>query len=82
MAPEADVPSHRQRDRRPKLPLPTARLLTVAQFSMVYGVPQSSVRDLIRRGLIPCVILPGSRRKWIKREDGDRLIERSTECMS
>jgi hypothetical protein len=54
------------------------KLLTLQQASEEYGPPYTSLRDLVLRGLLPCVRLGDTRRIWIKREDLERLIERST----
>lgn len=58
------------------------RLITLQQASAELGVPYTSLRDLVIRGVLPSVRLGDSRRIWIKREDIERLIERSTERMS
>lgn len=54
------------------------KLLTLQQASAEYGPPYTSLRDLVIRGLLPSVRLGDTRRIWIKREDLERLIERST----
>ncbi|WP_239488824.1 helix-turn-helix domain-containing protein [Luteitalea sp. TBR-22] len=68
-------PPRRQADRRPKAARPGQRLLTFAQASTEYGPPANSLRDLVLRGKLPAVQL-GSR-YWLRRDDLDRLIERS-----
>ncbi len=52
-------------------------LLTLAQVRAVYGLPPSSVRDLLTLGALPAVRLPGSRRIWLRRVDLDALIASS-----
>lgn len=54
------------------------KLLTLQQASQEYGPPYTSLRDLVIRGILPSVRLGDTRRIWVKREDLERLIERST----
>ena len=54
------------------------KLLTLQQASEEFGPPYTSLRDLVIRGLLPSVRLGDTRRIWIRREDLERLIERST----
>ena len=56
-----------------------ARLLTLQQASAEYGPPYTSLRDLVIRGFLPAVRLGDSRRIWVRREDLERLIARSSE---
>jgi len=56
-----------------------ARLLTLQIAAAEYGIPATSFRDLITRGVLPAVRIVGSRRIWLKREDIETLIARSTE---
>jgi len=74
--------TRRPPDRKPRLPLPTAVLLTISQAALLSGVPATSLRDLIHRGHLPVVVLPGSRRLWLRRSDLEQLIERSVERVS
>ena len=60
-----------------RLPLP--QLVTLQAASGETGVPYSSLRDFVVRGLLPRVQLGDSRRIWVRREDISRLIERSLE---
>lgn len=55
------------------------KLITLQIAAAEYGIPATSLRDLINRGILACVRIGGSRRIWLKREDVDRMIERSTE---
>jgi hypothetical protein len=61
---------------------PHARLLSLQQASIEYGPPYGTLRDLVIRRLLPAVRLGESRRLWIRREDLEQLIERSTERAS
>ena len=56
------------------------RLLTLQEASAEYGPPYTSLRDLVINGHLPRVHLGDSRRIWVKREDLEALIERSTEA--
>jgi hypothetical protein len=62
-------------------------LMTLQEASAEYGPPYTSLRDLVMRGHLPAVRLPGSserdcRRIWIRRDDLERLIARSVERVS
>jgi hypothetical protein len=63
--------------RRPKAAHPKQRLLTLTQAAHEYGPAYTSLRDLVLRGELPAVKLGETRRIWVRREDMDRLIERS-----
>jgi hypothetical protein len=63
---------------RSKPARPAARLLSFQSASAEYGVPATSLRDLVLRGALPAVRFPESRRVWLRREDLERLIEQST----
>jgi excisionase family DNA binding protein len=76
---QTQLQEERRPDRKPRLPGSSARLVTIAQGSMVSGVPGTTIRDLIARGHLPVVRFPGSRRIWIRRADLEALIERSVE---
>lgn len=54
-------------------------LLTLQIASRTSGVPVNSLRDLIARGHLPIVRLPGSRRVWLRAADLDALIANSLE---
>jgi hypothetical protein len=56
--------------------------MTFTQIQLETGIPATSVRDLVGRGLLPFVRFDGSRRIWIRRTDVQRLIETSTERAS
>lgn len=55
------------------------RLLTLQVAAVEFGIPATSLRDLIARGVLPFVRFDQSRRIWLKREDIETLIARSTE---
>lgn len=55
------------------------RLSTLQQASAEWGIPYTSLRDLVIRGFLPSVRLGDSRRIWIRREDLETMIQRSTE---
>ena len=60
----------------------SSRLLTLQRASAESGIPTTTLRDLHFRGHLPIVRLPGCRRGWVRREDLERLIERSVERAS
>jgi hypothetical protein len=64
-------------NRKPKPAGPKQRLLTLRQAETEYGPPYTSLRDLVLSGDLPAVRLGGTKRIWVRREDMDRLIERS-----
>jgi hypothetical protein len=66
-------------NRSAKAPRPNQKLLTLKQWEIESGVPGSSTRDLILRGHLQAVRLPGSRRVWLRRVDCEALIEKSFE---
>jgi excisionase family DNA binding protein len=51
--------------------------MTPRQAERETGLTYTLIRDLHRRGHLPVVKLPGTRRWWIRRTDLDALIERS-----
>jgi hypothetical protein len=55
------------------------KLMSLQQVEAEYGPPYRSLRDLVLRGHLPQVRLGETRRIWVRREDVERLIERSTE---
>lgn len=66
--------------RTPQSPASTnkPRLLTLQEASVEFGPPYTSLRDLVLRGYLQAVRLGRSRRIWVRREDIEKLIERST----
>lgn len=64
-------------NRRPREPRAGQMLLSIGQVETVTGIPATSVRDLIIRGILPAVRLGVTRRLWIRRTDLEKLIERS-----
>ncbi|MFY9262530.1 MAG: helix-turn-helix domain-containing protein [Arcanobacterium sp.] len=44
-------------------------LLTVADTAELLSVSETTVRNLVKRGSIPAVTFPSSRRLYIRRED-------------
>lgn len=60
-------------DGRERMP----RLLTLQAAAVDSGIPVSSLRDLIHRGHLPSVQLPGSRRVFVVAADVATLIARS-----
>ena len=65
----------------PREPQPSI-LVNLQDASVEYGPPYTSLRDLVVRGHLDRVRLPGSRRIWVRRADLERLIEQSVERMS
>jgi hypothetical protein len=63
--------------RQTKAARPSQKLLTLAQASLEYGPPYTSLRDLVLRGELPAVRLGGTNRFWLRRDDIERLIQRS-----
>jgi hypothetical protein len=55
------------------------RLRTLQAASDETGIPVNSLRDLISRGHLPTVRLPGSRRVWLMESDLAALVLRSRE---
>jgi excisionase family DNA binding protein len=76
-----DIDPNKTSNRAPRAPRPHQRLLTLSQISLEFGVPRTSTLALIRSGALPSVRL-GERRIWIRRQDIEQLIERSTERVS
>jgi hypothetical protein len=58
------------------------KLLTFQAAAAEFGIPATSLRDLVIRGVLPSVRIASSRRIWLKREDIETLIARSTERAS
>jgi hypothetical protein len=54
-------------------------LLTLQAASATTGIPVSSLRDLVLRGYLASVQLPGSRRVFLLAADVATLIERSVQ---
>lgn len=65
--------------RATRIPKPGQKLVSLQQGSIMTGLPTQSLRDVILRGHLPAVRLPGSRRIWVHADDLSALIERSTE---
>jgi hypothetical protein len=65
-----------------QLASPPTTLVSVQRGSRESGIPYTTLLDLIRRGHLASVRLPDCRRIWIKREDLQRLIDRSREVAS
>ena len=61
---------------------PNQRLLDRNQSEQLTGIPARTIYDLMVRGALPVVRLPGSRKLWIERSDLESLIERSKECIA
>jgi len=57
----------------------SSRLLTLQRASAESGIPATTLRDLHFRGHLPICRFPENRRWWVRREDLERLIERSIE---
>lgn len=75
--------SQSKKTRPVRVARPGQALLTLAQSEAEYGIPRTSQLDLIARGHLPAVRLPGedgrdARRVWIRRVDMEALIARST----
>jgi excisionase family DNA binding protein len=49
--------------------------LTIQQAADLIGLPYSSVRDLLLRGTLPRVEIPGFRRLMVDRRDLERTLE-------
>jgi hypothetical protein len=49
--------------------------MTMQQVVLHYGIPLTTVRDLVFRGVLKRVVLPKCRRWWFDRHDLDELIE-------
>jgi excisionase family DNA binding protein len=58
-----------------RVPSDGPRLLTVQAAASVLGLPYSTTRDLILRGTIQRVSIPGLRRLLVDRKDLDRAID-------
>lgn len=63
-------------------PSSNGRLVSVAAAAAYMGISVSSLRDLIAGGHVRRVVLGDSRRVFVRRDDLDSLIERSTERAS
>lgn len=53
------------------------RLLTLQSASQASGIPTNSLRDLVSRGHLPVVRLPGNRRVFVLADDLAALVLRS-----
>ena len=56
-----------------------AKLLSLQTASAEFGPPYTSLRDWVIKGILPSVRIGDTRRIWVRREDLERLIERSIE---
>lgn len=54
---------------------PTPRLLTAQQAAALLGLPYTTVRDLLLRGVLPRVEVPGLRRLLVDARQLDRMLE-------
>jgi hypothetical protein len=79
--PRPGDPDYKSPDRKPRPPSDKAALVTIAQLRLVRGMPETSSRDLILRGVLPVVRFEGSRRIWIRLADFDALTARSVEIV-
>lgn len=59
-----------------------SRLLTLQATSELLGLPVSSVRDLLSRGVLSTVRPPGSRRIYCRRDEVEQAVDRWTERAS
>lgn len=50
------------------------RLVTVAAAADALGMPYSTLRNIVARGLIPVIHPPGSRSLWLDRADLEKAI--------
>ena len=57
----------------------TTRLVTLRTASKEWGVPYTSLRDLVIRGHLPRIRLGTSKRIWLSRETVERFIRQSEE---
>lgn len=71
---EADATTKPNRQTRPALP--TQKLLTFRQVEMEYGLPYTSIRELMLSGEIPVIQLGG--RAWVRRDAWERYLDQST----
>jgi hypothetical protein len=77
-----DEPKKEPEPRKKRPTRPDQELATIQGLADENGVPPTSIRDLIHRGVLPVVQFPGSRRQWIRRSQWRQLIETSTERAS
>lgn len=62
-------PTKRDRSRRLRAAAAQpARLLSLSMADALYGIPATTLRDLIARGHLATVRLPGTRRIWLERD--------------
>ena len=50
-------------------------LTTPRRIETEYGVSKATVHNLVRRGHLQAVTLPGCRRTWIRRADFESLLQ-------
>jgi hypothetical protein len=53
----------------------STRLLDLRDVETQYGIPYGTSYDLVKRGVLRSVSIPGVRRIFVAREDLDRAIE-------
>jgi excisionase family DNA binding protein len=54
-------------------------LVSLQKAESIFGVPATTLRDMIAHGSLASVRFEGNKRIWLKRADVEALIERSTE---
>ena len=54
---------------------PSSRLLTVQEAAAELGLPYTTTRDLILRGVLPRVEIPSLRRLYVDRREFERRLE-------
>lgn len=51
------------------------RLMATAAAARYTGWPYATLRDYAKKGLIPCIVAPGSKRMFFEKKDLDKAIE-------
>ena len=77
-----EIKNNRRRRRQRRVGADRPRLASFPDAFHGTGIPATSWRDHVMRGVIPAVRIPGSRRIWLRWDDIDRLIDGSTERMT
>jgi excisionase family DNA binding protein len=54
-------------------------LVNLQDLAREVGLPATTIKDLVFRGLLPVIRPSGGRRWWFKRTDVEQLIETSSE---
>lgn len=62
-------------NRSTEAPRQNGRLMTAQQLARELGVPYTTARDLLLRGTIPRIEIPGLRRLLCERREVERLVE-------